>query len=710
MRRHIAIRSTNEERSSRRSILLTDFKFYNRMKQVIDNNILLQYEALLKEDTNAIRYWTNELFWKQGLAFKFFTTMIRTGYKNDENEEPSVEIIDTNGYVFGNVEDVLACRMIIKNFWFIQFLPTDRQYTYLVEVDDNILRSSLQPTIFKTWDEVVRFILKNNLFNVEYENFEQISKDADELFGVKIKECEYEITNKSGNFGSVKIKHIFHVEERRYGEHNYRIYFVTKPDRWSKEFLIEARRDDDKYYNYIDNDRIFFVITLRDFRGVDRVRYYFLDNGLTQTVGKKVYINLDLFALLARNIQNILGEERFVITPQIFRFYSERFSTIIVNKNDINDEVEIEILEKYKKLLLKGREVKMDGLILKNNKIEVEDQPFKMQFSSSFFNVSKHLTEIRRIIKNEDVRYNFNNLYENILKMSELKIINMNNTGLAEYKEFKDAVFLLNGMQMVIRKDEDSNRIMINDVFCRIDDVFQVLNRAICFTNLDDYMKYIRDVGYIGHEWKRLIGTGVQIELENPFNAVMRRVGQLAMERLILRFSFLWDIKRRTKVYLIVNGEKYFIKQKNKFKIRFNVPRITMNMRQLKQALTASIPELTDDQIIEVVEHAVKEGEIIKQKAAELVKKTVDDINAIETEIVVANSKKIGYVFRGRISNAEYFVDANDLNVYKKVDGMWNRRCVVNDHTKHRIFEDWLANRLVNVFNEPAKIQTLHNV
>ena len=88
----------------------------------------------------------------------------------------------------------------------------------------------------------------------------------------------------------------------------------------------------------------------------------------------------------------------------------------------------------------------------------------------------------------------------------------------------------------------------------------------------------------------------------------------------------------------------------------------------------------------------------------------INPVDKTVTEINIKGIRKFGYIFNGRITNCQYFVDYNTLDVYKMVNGEWNRRCVVNDSNKNRIFEDWLANRLVNVFNEPSYITTLHNI
>ncbi len=78
--------------------------------------------------------------------------------------------------------------------------------------------------------------------------------------------------------------------------------------------------------------------------------------------------------------------------------------------------------------------------------------------------------------------------------------------------------------------------------------------------------------------------------------------------------------------------------------------------------------------------------------------------------IEISGGRKIeGYEIIGLKTKTHYFIDKNDLQVFRLESGNWNRRCVVDDYNKQRIFEDKLANRLVNIYNEPKRIYTLFN-
>ena len=248
----------------------------------------------------------------------------------------------------------------------------------------------------------------------------------------------------------------------------------------------------------------------------------------------------------------------------------------------------------------------------------------------------------------------------------------------------------------------------INDIVCRLSDVYCILTKAICYTNQKEFDLYVKDVSYIGVEWKRMICDGLQINLINPFEKIFKKTGETDFGNLYMRFSLLWDAKKRTHVYLCLNETKYLIKYKGHFKKAFDMPGRTISIDRLKDELTKSIMDLSEEKIYEIVDNAVEEAKIVQKRGEELVSNTVKDIKAVDTSIDLRGNKIFGYYFKGNISKSEYFIEKSTLEVFKKMDGNWNKRCVVDDHTKQRIFEDRLANRLVNIYNEPKKIFTIH--
>jgi hypothetical protein len=110
-----------------------------------------------------------------------------------------------------------------------------------------------------------------------------------------------------------------------------------------------------------------------------------------------------------------------------------------------------------------------------------------------------------------------------------------------------------------------------------------------------------------------------------------------------------------------------------------------------------------------LIDYAEEEGKIVQKRGKELVQNIINDTNTTEGTIDVSGNTIDGYHIIGRVSNSKYFIKKNSLDVYKYTNGQWNRRCVVDDHSKHRIYEDRLANRIANIYNELARITTIHN-
>ena len=113
---------------------------------------------------------------------------------------------------------------------------------------------------------------------------------------------------------------------------------------------------------------------------------------------------------------------------------------------------------------------------------------------------------------------------------------------------------------------------------------------------------------------------------------------------------------------------------------------------------------------IKIIEDAIKEGEIILKRGKELVRDTIRDTKAQLVKVMVGGGNEIeGYKLQGVRTGTNYLIDKEQLTVYREKGGKYDRRCVVDSHNKNRIFEDRLANRLVNIYNEFKKIYTLFN-
>jgi hypothetical protein len=191
-----------------------------------------------------------------------------------------------------------------------------------------------------------------------------------------------------------------------------------------------------------------------------------------------------------------------------------------------------------------GKEIKINNIIIHKNYIRLGDE-FNLEFEEGFIDVVQHLNDIRGTVNIDNAQYNLNTIYEGLLGLSKIGIIRAGYVRDDEYKRIGSVSFKLNGMPITVRRGEDK-RIKINEIFCRIEDTYSILCRAICYTTIREYERFLKDVSYIGVEWKKLINNGIMIELVNPFYGIFRKTGKMSYEKILLRFSLLWDDKRRT--------------------------------------------------------------------------------------------------------------------------------------------------------------------
>ncbi len=695
------------------TILLDEFKFYNKQKIVIDEAIINSFEQKLKKGENRLR-WTNNLFADNKMSFEFSKS-------DDEN------FIAMHSYYFKvTTKQIDNVKTIWNDYVFFNFNLTNNQEQVLEEIDyssgaiqeELIIDDKLSRT-FDNFEDFLILLIEKETFSfditfnfyegAEYE--EQNKKDQTEILeslnfilkAVFNEEQMLELPKYTINYKHMRdsLYHIFKVVEKRYNNKNYRIAFITHI-KTNSDFIFKVKvySEDNEEYNYID-EKVLYVN--------DSDNNYYLDINLNEynNIGS-LRVDMNIFKILAKYISKVIGEtDSRIITSNIFNFYKSKVSFFNNwDDEDIQDEKELKIIAKYLDLLRGGRTIKIEQVKINKTSISLDDDSFKIEFKESFFDVASNFLELRRLILRNDAKYNFNLLYEKILSLSMLQIIDRSNVKDDDYKEFEECSFKVNDMVINIDKG-DNGRIRINDIFSRIDDVDDVLNRAICYNNVDDYNQYLKDVSYIGIDLKRMINNGIVIWLQNPLHSLFQLHGDTSLEKMQVRFSLFWDSEKRSRIYLHLNNKKYLIKKKGKFKTFFNKPVATVKISQLNVLLKECLEEWKPGQLLEVVENALEEFKIIKARGEKLVKETIEEINALKNNIIINGREINGFLLRGILTNKEYFIENENLDVYKKIDGVWNRRCVVSDPNKSRIYEDRLANRLINIYNENPNITTI---
>lgn len=684
-------------KSMYKQILLEEFLFHNRIRKVIDEEIIISIKNRMKENEKI--YWTNNIFASKNIGFCFFIKNIKIGEEIRKNYY--ISLVELS-FPF-EINEFNQSKLIYGGM-FITFDMDEEQKEFLLNLElgedyehDYKTYTPNHSYIINDWQDLIGHLIKHDLirrYNTNDNEWQEFIKDYRILFNKEVEKKEYVVYDRSY---SRLCYHIIDVTEKRIDNINYRVALVAGVGRYTIEYSFITFKETDEEYNYIDKNRLYIL---------KERKYYFFDmitNEYNEDNNPIIYCRL--IENITRNIEQILGNKQFVINAQIYRFYKERYTSFDSDEHITTKEKLL--IEQYINIIKTKGTVKIDNIIITKNKIEVLGEIFKIEFGEEFLDVISCFPQIRKAMRVGDIKYNFNYLYENILKLSKLQIIRTEYTKEHEYKTFNEIKYKLNGMDVSISKA--GNKININGIFCRIEDVQHILSKLICYNNIDEFNRYVKDVSYIGVAWKIMISNGVAIELYNPLDDLYKKANVQPIGTLYMRFSLLWDAEQRSRVYLLLNEKTYLIRYKGKFKQYFNYPNKTTTIESLKNELIECLEYIDDENILEIVQNAVEEAKIIKQRGEELVKNTIQDIQAKEEEIDLRGTKVTGYTFKGRVTGSVYFVSKVTLEVYRKDGMVWNRRCVVDDHNKQRIFEDRLANRLVNIFNEPVFISTLHN-
>jgi hypothetical protein len=682
------------------SIDIAEFIFYSKKLNLIAEDKLNELIATAKQRPV---YWTEGELAKQGIAFCF--------YMYDRNHA-DISLPPNNQllvYIFHLQKNVLP-----EIFNEIRYMYTGAAFHFDCSKDQKriIMRFPLQTVseaiVFKSWDDYISLLIEKNYIAMGIED--RFFADREEMkefikilfnYDATIPEL-YDIKQGSYTYGfaSGNTYHIFDVIEKRINNANYRIACVSKVSNLiHPEFLLRVYKENSPDYNYIDKERRFCQY--------DKETYFYdLSTNEYNEKGNPKFF-LEITNKILRDKLSIFGHGERVINNIIYRFYRERVLNDSFGASEYKHD---SVLEKYKELIRTGKEVKLNGLIITKNKVEVEGERFKLEFEQEFFNVEEYFYVIRQAATDTNIRYNFNNLYEKILTFSGTSVVLH-----ARGAMFGDIRFKVNGMEIVVNKEEA--RMRINGIFCRLEDGMHILNKAICYNSVEEYNNYIEEVSHIGIAWKRIISNGVLIKLHNPLVRIISKLSQIQKDKipkglnedLLLRFSFAWDAVYRTQIHLILNNVKYRIKYKGQMKKEFDVPQKHMYMSDLRELLVETVEGFEDQNLFsEIIDNAIEEAKIIQQRGDELVANTIKDTDAVLQKVNIQGRPINGYLINGRRTGSKYFIAEVDLTVYKLRDGNWDRRCVVDNENKQRIFQDKLANRLINIYNEPDFISTIH--
>jgi hypothetical protein len=747
-------------------ISIDEFRYYNKKFGFIEesefDNIINNLSNEMNEYLSNTKYdeekficenypmycYTNQIFFDNKLFFHFF---IEYEYNNKTKKDIiniKINLLQIPKTYSLNINDIKEIKTIKNNLLFKEKL-TNNNIEFIQDFISEInwhnycFNDNVRNIPLLTFDYIVNYSIENNIIKHYHKSYYDFIKYYSKLFNVKIIKTpneynSYEFEDKTSEFyfenlqyefiGNQRyIYHIFYIHkviEKRINNQNFRFAIFADFENYHPLYQLKIFNDTNKYYNYIEEGRIII-------EDENRINYektlYFIDkqcneySTLNNSSKPKLIINPKLLLLIRNDINTLINKNTYLISPKIYDFYRNKV-ILYDNKTNQLSLRDKQIIEQYKKILMLGKDIKFNNVIMSKNEIKYSND-FILKFDDNFFDFDNDFLIIKNLFNNtNNPEYSYNELFNDLLKQSKIKILNRSNIKTTIYKNFDKLSFTINNINILLSRDGD--RHYINNIFVRIDDIYKILIKSICFNTQEEYNNYLKDISYIGLEYKNMISNGVLIRLEsnllssfkqytnllNP-NQIIENNNETTLNinnyEAVLRFSLFWDTDNRSKIYININEKNYLIKHKQKFKNYFNKPSLHITFDELKKYLMDTIQDINLDILSDIIDNAIEEAKLVKKRGEDLVSNIIKDIGAVFTIETIGNKQYKGYKFLGLKSHKKYFVEINNLTVYKEDNGYWNHRCVVDKHDKERIYEDRLANRLTNIYNEPNYISTL---
>lgn len=655
------------ERSN--DILIDEFLFYNEKYP-----ILTQKEI---DEMLSLKFFTNKQLQEHLL-------IIERCVKNDETI-----IVFTKLSSKFEIDDIKNTKYIYRSLLVGFDLSPEEKYFI-----ENVSFLSETCIFFKTFKDAFDYLITHNLRTED--------KFLRNEFSGKVK--KYKLFNRERSLHNIYF--INEVKEYRINNKNYRLaqinrfnnYYDETPEYKDVRFIYRSVSEEDKDYNLIDEGRVYYETDNHPSES-----YFFDENTNTYEDGVLLLNIIKYRAIESRISEYFINgvEKPYIITPQIFKFF-DKYDYNVKDNSYIPQKQKI-ILDKYIELLNKNESIKINNILLSKERIEILGEEFIILFRSNFIDV----TDINKLYKFHNLiklrEYNLNTFYTEILKISQAESI-------AELRGYNgETEFTVN--DITIKISSKNGVVKINNMRTRKCDIIHILERAICFTNIDDYNTYIKNVNTIGVKWMNTINNGILINLECNYKLVLGYLNTKS-DIITIRLGFLRDEIHPQTVYLNINDKKYMIRLKGEFIKHFesNYHYSSFTITRLNSIFKETLIDYKSSILKALINDAFEELIKIKKKGEELILHTIKLTNAIEKINEIYGNEVTGYEITGLKSKRKYFIKKDSLDVYVYVNNAWNRRCVVDSYDKQRIFEDRLANRLVNIYNEPKRIHTIHNI
>ena len=451
-------------------------------------------------------------------------------------------------------------------------------------------------------------------------------------------------------------------------------------ERNNKRFLVLRSSDGGKIriicvdflnrkYNYCDRGRIFVdnIFFTEDIKPED------LSNELFQKIINE-FEREDNIVLIDKNRLNEL----------------KRKFNVVIERERKEEEIKNKYVEMVRKKLKKLGE--KNSLIINNMKISRH----KIEYDGMVLGCEKIdlVEEIVRFYYYEDEgQFDFNTLFERFIEEIDRYIENSR----SRWRDEELPITVTIG-KVYIEISEKVNKngsvfYLLNNIRINRSEIKDCLTRAICFDNVEDYNKFLKDVSKCSLAIRNILSNGILVKVKND---VYGYHSQWDMPEIFLRLKFRREGKYN---YLINGGVKLRVKNTSHMikKLEKKQPSWSYNKMTLTEFIQyiRKFFDIDNKTLKIIIKDALKEYEEAEKKAKKLLEETVKIVGAKRKTVTYMGSTLKGYVIEG--VKKTYFV-SDDLKVfeYPSMNGI----CIVDRGIDTVVNTDKLVSRLLALKND----------
>ena len=239
-----------------------------------------------------------------------------------------------------------------------------------------------------------------------------------------------------------------------------------------------------------------------------------------------------------------------------------------------------------------------------------------------------------------------------------------------------------------------NKRSYINDIRINNEEVFNVLQRALCFNNTEDFNQFLRQVSKCSLRIHTYLAKGITTKIyDNLLNTT-----------LLAQFPLL---RKNGKHFLVLNETAYSIHDLNKLLV---IDKSTSTDKLLEVFSDNTIIEIPQEIFATIVKEAKDAYLKAIEKSHQLLKEVEEKFNLKLTQVSLNGKLLTGYIIEGHLR--KYFIEAKETNdhtkyqVYDYPEG--RHRCIVDKHgSVEEVGVDKLVNRIFALKNDKYVAQQI---